>query len=122
MKKLLFILLLLVMASAINAQVFDWNANCINAYHDAVSLKLSKAHAALALEKQRNPSNLVPDFIENYIDFFILFLNEDPKERKARIAQWQIRLDRMDEAPDNSPFKLFSKSVINMQWAVVEIK
>ena len=122
MKKLLFILLLLVTVNAVNAQVFDWNANCINAYHDAISLKLSKAHAALSLEKQRNPSNLVPDFIENYIDFFILFLNEDPKERKARVAQWQIRLDRMDEAPDNSPFKLFSKSIINMQWAVVEIK
>ena len=122
MKKTLFVFLLLFGVSAVNAQVFDWNANCVKAYHDAISLKLSKAHAALSLEKQRNPANLVPDFIENYIDFFILFLNEDPKERSARISNWQKRLTLMDQSPDTSPFKLFSKAVINLQWAVVEIK
>lgn len=104
------------------AQVFDWNANCTKAYHDAISLKLAKAQSAINLEKQRNPSNLVPAFIENYIDFFILFLNENPQDRKARIGNWQKRLDLMDEAPDSSPFKLFSKAIINLEWAVVEIK
>ena len=122
MKKIVFIFCLLVYATAGYPQVFDWNANCTRAYHDAISLKVSKAQAALQLERQTNPQNLVPDLIENYLDFFVLFLNEDPKERKARIGQWQKRLDRIDKAPGNSPFKLFSKAIINMQWAVVEIK
>lgn len=122
MNKFVFIFFFLLTTTAVYPQVFDWNANCTKAYHDAISLKLAKAHATLALEKQKNPDNLVPDLIENYIDFFILFLNEDPKERKARIGQWEKRLARMDQAPDNSPFKLLSKSIINLQWAVVEIK
>ncbi|MES2648530.1 MAG: tetratricopeptide repeat protein [Bacteroidota bacterium] len=122
MKKIVFIFCLLAYATAIYPQVFNWNANCTRAYHDAISLKIAKAQSALTIERQTNPQNLVPDLIENYIDFFVLFLNEDPKERKARIGQWQKRLDRIDQAPSSSPFKLFSKAIINMQWAVVEIK
>jgi tetratricopeptide (TPR) repeat protein len=121
MKKFIVIILCFFSQFAFS-QVYDWNEGCIKAYHDAISLKINKATAALNIEKQRNPSNLVPDLIENYIDFFVLFLNEDPRERKTRIPNWEKRLSRMDLASDNSPFKKFSKAVINLQWAVTEIK
>lgn len=122
MRKIAFTFILLCCVQLLPAQVFDWNANLIKAYHDVISLKLAKAQAAINLEKQKNPSNLVPAFIENYIDFFVLFLNENPKEREQRVSNWQQRLDLMDTAPESSPFKLFSKSIINLQWAVVEVK
>ncbi len=123
MKTFLFTFLILLNGTTLTAQtVFDFNANCVKAYHDVISLKLAPAQALLNAEKQRNPNNLVPSFVENYIDFFTLFLNEDPNERKKRIDNWDTRLALMDEAPDDSPLKLFSKAIINLQWAVIEIK
>jgi tetratricopeptide (TPR) repeat protein len=113
---------LIFTASFVHAQVFDWNENCIRAYHDVISLRINKAQPVLNAEKARNPKNLVPLLIENYIDFFVLFLNEDPKELKARINNWSSRLAALDAVPDNVAFKNFSKAVINLQWAVVEMK
>lgn len=121
MKRLIVIFLLASCVTG-SAQVFDWNENCIRAYHDAICLKINKAQTAVNAERLRNPANLVPDLVENYIDFFVLFMNEDPKERKARIGNWEKRLARMELAPDNSPFKRYAKAAINLQWAVVEIK
>lgn len=120
--KSFIIFILLFLRAGSYGQVFDWNENCIRAYKDVISLKINKAQPVLNAEKQRNPQNLVPLFIENYIDFFVLFLNEDSRERKARIDNWDRRLNAIDAAPDNSPFKNFAKAIINMQWAVVEIK
>jgi tetratricopeptide (TPR) repeat protein len=123
MRNIALILAVLIATAKLSAQkVFDFNANCVKAYHDALSLKLTPAQATINQEKLSNPNNLAANLIENYIDFFILFLNEDPAERKKRIGNWDTRLDLMNEAPDSSPLKLLSKAIINMQWAVVEIK
>lgn len=123
MRKNFITLLLLASANLLSAQkVFDLNADVSKAYRNALSLKITSAQAIISQEIQRNPNNLAAHLVENYIDFFILFLNEDPAERKKRIANWDKRLDLMDEAPDNLPMKLLAKSIINLQWAVVEIK
>jgi hypothetical protein len=120
--KVTITILLATISLSCFAQVFDWNENCVKAYHDVISLKINKAQPVLNAEKIRNPQNLVPLLIENYIDFFVLFLNEDPAERKARIGNWESRLNAIDAAPDNVAFKKFASSVINLQWAVVEMK
>ena len=122
--KRLFLLIVFIFCFSFGwaQKIFDFNTACVSAYHQAISLKLSSAQAIVNAEKVRNPNNLAPHLIENYIDFFILFLNEDPAERKKRIPNWSKRLDLMDDAPDNSPLKLLSKAIINLQWAVVEIK
>ncbi len=76
----------------------------------------------LAAERKRDPENLIPEFLANYIDFFQLFFNEDAAEYpaiKVRIGQ---RLDRMSEGPDASPFFLFTRSVIQFQWAAIKVK
>ena len=39
----------------------------------------------LNIEKTQHPDNLVPYFLENYIDFFTLFLNEDRTDN-ARLS------------------------------------
>src|SRR5579872_5542093 len=101
---------------------FDFNSNCQQAYRAIVQLKLETGSSLLEAEKKRDPNNLIPVFLENYIDFFILFFNEDPSEYQA----WQDRLDQriglMNEGPDSSPFSLYTRSVIHFQWAAIKIK
>ncbi|MFM9910793.1 MAG: hypothetical protein ACKVOW_15750 [Chitinophagaceae bacterium] len=101
---------------------FDFNSNCQYAYREIIQLKLANGQRLLDNEKKINPENLIPYFLENYIDFFTLFFNDDPDEYKRRVKNLEIRLDKMEEGPESSPFKLFSRSIIYFQWASIKIK
>ena len=101
---------------------FDFNNNCQAAYHEIVQLKLDAGQRILDVEKKRDPDNLIPAFLENYIDFFILFFNEDPAEYQARKDRLDKRVQLMNEGPESSPFHLFTKSVIHFQWAAIKVK
>jgi len=65
-------------------KVFDFNSNCQQAYHEIISLKLEHGELILEEEKKKDPNNLVPYFLENYLDFFILYFTEDPTEFRRR--------------------------------------
>ena len=101
---------------------YDFNNNCQQAYKAIVQLRLEEGSRLLAAEEKRDPDNLIPYFLDNYVDFFQLFFNEDA----AQYAAWKGRLDRrlelMSEGPESSPFNLFTRSVIHFQWAAVQIK
>jgi hypothetical protein len=101
---------------------FDFNANCQQAYREIIQLKLSSGSKMLEIEKKTNPDNLIPYFLENYIDFFVLFFNEDPAVYKLKEANESKRLQLMEKGPESSPYYLFSQSVIHFQWAAVKIK
>lgn len=101
---------------------FDFNDNCQQAYSEIIRLKLDGGQQILDAEKKLHPGNLIPYFLENYIDFFILFFNEDPTEYKARKPNSEKRIKLMGQGPESSPWYLFSKSVIHFQWAAVKIK
>ena len=87
-----------------------------------MQLRLDEGSRLLAAEEKRDPDNLIPYFLDNYVDFFQLFFNEDA----AQYAAWKGRLDQrlelMSEGPEGSPFHLFTRSVIHFQWAAVQIK
>jgi tetratricopeptide (TPR) repeat protein len=121
--KILFPILLLAFPKTIVAQkFFDFNEQCQQAYREIISLRLEEGEKILSAEKLRHPDNLIPYFLENYIDFFILFFNEDPSEFTAREDNLARRIQLMDKGPESSPFFLFTKSIIHFQWAAVKIK
>jgi hypothetical protein len=114
--------LMLACVPVAGQKVFDFNATCREAYKAIVQLKLQTGQQLLDKAKTANPDNLVPVFLENYIDFFTLFFNEDPAEYAKRIENPGKRLDLINEGPETSPFYLYCKSVIHFQWAAVRIK
>jgi len=109
-------------ACAMGEKRFDFNAQCQEAYQDIIQLKLDAGQKILDAEKKRDPDNLIPLFLENYIDFFILFFNEDPAEYQARKGMLDQRIRWMNEGPESSPFYLFTHSLIHFQWAAIKIK
>jgi len=116
------LLVVLWSASADAQKVFDFNDRCRQAYHAILQLKLNDGQQLLNAEKAQNPNNLIPCFLENYIDFFTLFFNEDPAEYKKRLPNREKRLDLLADGPSNSPFQLLTRSVIHFQWAAVRVK
>jgi len=101
---------------------FDFNGGCRKAYEEIIKLRLNAGQRILESEKKSDPGNLIPYFLDNYIDFFTLYFNEDPKEYGRRKPSIDLRLAMMKKGDPSSPFYLFSRSVIYFQWAAVEIK
>lgn len=101
---------------------YDFNPTCRKAYAEIIQLKLVSGAALIEAEKKADPDNLIPYFLENYIDFFTLFFNEDPVEYQRRKPGEEQRLNLMKKGDIHSPFALFTRSVIYFQWAAIDIK
>ncbi len=108
--------------SAYADKVYDFDATCQQAYKEITSLRLVNGQKLTALARQQNPDNLIPDLLDSYVDFFILFFNEDPAELKVREPHFDDYLDKLDNGPDSSPFYNYSRAVVLIQQACVEIK
>jgi hypothetical protein len=101
---------------------FDFNARCQQAYQAIMELRLNEGTRLLQEERKASPGNLIPVLLDNYIDFLVLFFNEDPAEYKLYRPAYQRRLELLEAGPKNSPYFLLSKSIINFQWAAILIK
>jgi tetratricopeptide (TPR) repeat protein len=102
--------------------VFDFNDRCRTAYQEIIRLRFDEGRRLLLEEKRQFPGNRIPYFLDNYIDFFTLFFNEDPQVYQKFGAAWEKRLDQMNEGPSTSPFFLFTKAILHFQRAAVEVK
>src|SRR5216683_6613896 len=104
--------LLLFPYSGNSQKVFDFNSTCQQAYKEIIQLRLQEGQRLINTAKAENANNLIPYFLENYIDFFELFFNEDPSEYRKRIGNRDLRLDLLDEGPEDSPLYLYTKAVL----------
>jgi predicted negative regulator of RcsB-dependent stress response len=103
-------------------KVYDFNTRCQQAYDAIMQLRLDAGAALLEEEKKAHPDNLIPYFLENYADFFILFFNEDPALYAQKKALRADRLARMEEGPTNSPYYLYTQAAIRFQWGMIRVK
>lgn len=125
MKLFRIFIALIFSASCVSAsaeKVFDFNATCQQAYREITSLKLDSGKRLLTIARQQNPDNLIPELLDSYIDFFVLFFNEDPQEYKLRKPVFNARLELLEQGPESSPFYHYSRAVVNLHKAIVEIK
>ena len=103
-------------------KVYDFNGICLQAYKEITSLKISAGEQLILQARLQNPNNLIPDFLEGYADFFVLFFNEDPTEYNIRKHHFDQRITRLNDGPTNSPFYNYCRSVAYLQKATVAIK
>ncbi|TAN01455.1 MAG: tetratricopeptide repeat protein [Chitinophagaceae bacterium] len=127
LKKLIFFVcisssLLMPGLSYGQAKVFDFNARCEQAYHQIMMMKTGEGQRILNEEIRSNPNNLIPYFLENYIDMFTLFFHENKAEYNTSFLNREKRIKLMQQGPKNSPFYLFTQAMIYEQWGIVKLK
>ena len=122
-KRLLLIVSIFLITIVVKAEkVYEFNSTCQQAYLEISKLKFTNAKILLEKVKLQNPDNLIPTLLENYIDFFPLFLNEDASEYAKFKLRIEDRIKLLESGEQSSPFYKFSLSVVYMQKALIEIK
>jgi tetratricopeptide (TPR) repeat protein len=122
MKQLLLVLSLLFSLCTKAEKVYDFDATCQQAYQELFALRINNGWQLIKKAKLEKPDNLIPVLLENYADFFVLFLNEDPADYQQKKALISKRLKLLEEGPENHPFHRIAQASIYLQRAAVEIR
>jgi len=119
MKKIIFIFLLY---SQISLASFDLNSNIERSYSSIINLEFDIAKNMLEKEKKINPENGFIFLHENYIDFLTIIINEDINYFNTHKTYKLERLASINNNDNLSPYFLYSKAEINLQWAFARLK
>lgn len=116
-------MLLLVPFALTAEKYFHFTTDAKTAYEKAIDLRFGEAYALLAKVRLQEPDNLIVHHIENYIDFFKLYINESEEEYKQLKAKRDRRLETIvNTGNPNSPYYRFVQADIRLQWALVRLR
>ncbi len=124
-KTFLFFSVLLVFTTwnDIFAADFYVNLEVKSAYQKVFELKLDQAEVLTRNLKRLQPENLSADFLEDYIDFFKIFIADDSKLFKKLAYREGDRLKKIEKTADDlSPYKKYLSAEINLHWALINLK
>ncbi len=121
---LFFITIFLLSALKTQAKSrFEWTAALRSAYDKTLSLRFKEAETDLANIRLKDPDNLLVLHVENYLDFFRVYINEEISEFKKLEKNKDKRLETIEEKGDKaSPYYLYLQADIRLQWAVARLK
>lgn len=93
-----------------------------DAYRDISSLRIEDGRQKLEHSGFRTNQNLMGYYVENYIDFFTLFIEEDQSLYKKLLPNRDARLKKIQSGDANSPYYLYCQAEIILQWSIVKLK
>lgn len=102
----------------IAAKYFDFSLSARDAYRKVTSLRFAEARTVLDAMQRSEPDNLMAVYLENYLDFFTVFVNDNKAEYQRLAKNMEPRLDKIARGPSNSPWYLYTQAEIRLQWAI----
>ncbi|MFK8103840.1 MAG: tetratricopeptide repeat protein [Saprospiraceae bacterium] len=123
MKSLVCSLFLLLSVASVRAEgKFEFTPDAKEAYELALSLRFEEARQKIRYVKFSDPDNLIVHFIENYIDFFTVFITENERDFERLEQNKDYRIKMIKRGDKNSPYYNFLQAEIKLQWAVARLK
>ncbi|MCB0637804.1 MAG: hypothetical protein KDC54_14345 [Lewinella sp.] len=101
---------------------FNFNARARGIYETILTLRLNEAGQQLARLKQDEPDNLIVYHLENYIDFFTVYISEDEQAYRHLLNNRDRRLDLVAAGDESSPYYLFVQAEIRLHWALLRLR
>ncbi|MEI7725743.1 MAG: hypothetical protein WCK09_11605 [Bacteroidota bacterium] len=101
---------------------FNFDENCQQAYQAIISLQFAEAHKLIAIEKKADPGNLIPVYLENYIDFLTLIIGEERKVYDQLKDKKGDRVMALEGGDKDSPYYNFCLGEVHLQWAIARLK
>lgn len=124
MTRFLITLFLLVQSAVpgLAQSQFEWTPKALQAYDRIINLRLREAQTLIDQIRRETPSNLIVHHLENYIDFFTLYILEDKEAFRALKNNRDTRIEAIQRGDPHSPYYLFIQADIRMQWALLKFK
>ncbi len=118
----IFLFCLAPMRGHAKAAYFRYTLQAKDAYELIINLRLDEAENALYQLKVSEPDNLIVYHIEDYVDFFKIFITEDKALFRKLEKNKYRRLRKIRSGDKKSPYYLYAQAEINLHWALLRIK
>ena len=123
MKKLYFTLLFaFLFFQKTHAERFEFTPTAKLAYDKVMTLEFQEARNLIYQVKRDDPENMIIYLVENYIDFFSVFINENKQEFKQLERNKDFRIKMVRKGPKDSPYYNYTQAEIKLQWALARLK
>jgi Tetratricopeptide repeat len=123
MYKFLLFAVLLCANNWAKADNFEFTPNLKTAYKATLSLRLLEAKRLTANERLAHHNALAADYVDDYADFFKLFITEEKAEYDRLSDNRDYRLERIETLGDKkSPYHRYMQAQIRLHWAIVKVK
>jgi hypothetical protein len=120
-KRLFFLVLFLGCGLTATAN-YNFNPRCLQAYKAIFDFRLNDARVLIQQEKQQNPQNGIPVLLDNYVDYISLLTSDDKAEYSKQLALRSGRIDALEDNKENSPYYLFARAEVYLQWGLIKGK
>lgn len=118
----------LILPLLLSAQTLKATSECEmsgrvkKAYQYITSLRMNDAQMMIDEIKQREPHNALVFYLENYQDFFTVFIKEEEQDYISFIHKRDKRLGLIAQSDQTSPYYLFCQAEMILQSALVKLK
>lgn len=120
---LLLIFTLLLYGNSFAKGYFEWSPLAKNAYENTLQLRFTEARQQLLKMQVDEPDNLIRLHVEDYIDFFTVYIGEEVNVFKKLEDKKEARLAQIvAEGDPNSPYYLYLQADIRLHWALARLK
>lgn len=76
----------------------------------------------IAQLKQTEPNNLIAYHLENYVDFFTVYVSEDVKTYQRLRPNRERRLELLEAGDPASPYYLYTQAEVRLHWALIKFR
>lgn len=101
---------------------YSFSENCTRATAEIFKLRLDLARDMLEREKKSDPENLIPLLLEDYIDFFKVYISEDELLYFELSDRRNKRLKKLIKGPKESPFYRYCLAEVQLHWGIARLK
>lgn len=101
---------------------FDFNEKLRGAYKSALRMRFKESKLVLQTEISRNTYNLMPEYIDDYVDFLEMYINENPYEYEQTKNKKKVRAAKLSTGDNGSPYYLYTQAELYFRWALAESK
>lgn len=123
MKFIVFSFLFLFQSVVVSGQgYFESTPEMEEAYRMVSTLRFEEGKRMISEIKKTDPDNKLVYLVENYIDFFTIFINEEEEEYERLLDNKEYRIDQIKKGDKNSPYYRFAIAEIHLQWATARLK
>lgn len=89
------------------------------ALYSILNMDFARANVYIHNESKSNPSNIYIPYLENYLDFVNIAVNEDPQSIANYAGNFETRIESIEQNPANDDEKQWILSEMHLQSSVL---
>ncbi len=120
---MVFFLFLFFLPFSSEAAYYAWTSRARMAYDKLMQLRFGEARAQIRLLREEEPENLMYVLIEDYLDFFTIYIGEEEEVFRRLQPNKKRRLSLLRQQGDaSSPWHDYLQADILLHWALARLK